>query len=73
MKEESRRRNYGEESSGRETSERHLGGIWEASGQRRSRDGLGGKMSHNHCVLQCLSSRPAVLLRFWRGDPHQTM
>ena len=73
MKEESGRRNYEEESSGRQASERHLGGIWEARGHRRSRDGLGGKMCQKHYVLQDLSSRPLVSLEFWRGDPHQTM
>ena len=40
MKEESGRRNYEEESSGRQASERHLGGIWEARGHR---DGVGGR------------------------------
>ena len=73
MKEESGRRNYEEESSGRQASERHLGGIWEARGHRRSRAGVGGKMYQNHCVFHCLSSRPAVSLGFWRGDPHEVM
>ena len=73
MKEESGRRNYEEESSGRQASERHLGGIWEARGHRGSRNGLGRKMYQNHNVLQCLSSRPAVSLGFWRGDPPQVM
>ena len=28
------------------------------------------EMCQNHCVLQCLSSRPPVSLAFWRPDLH---
>ena len=41
-------------------------GSWNLEPERWLRE----KMSHNHCVLQCLRSRPGVSLAFWRPDLH---
>ena len=38
-----------------------------------ARGGLEPESVKKHCVLQCLSSRPAVSLRFWRGRRHDCM
>ena len=57
-----------------EASRRHLGDTREASGGLgrpwEAEGHLGRKMLQIHCVLQHLSSRPAVSLTFWRVDLH---
>ena len=76
MKEESGRRNYEEESSGRQAFERHLGGIWRHLGGKGPQEVQRWSWKENvpkPNALQCLSSRPAVSLGFWRGDRHEVM
>ena len=62
----------------------HLEPIWEATGDTWEAPGgspgtpglhgcLGWKMRQNHCVLPCLSSRPPILRRRERPDPHQVL